>query len=56
MDVGACIARCTLLCLFDKLEFGGLWPLTMRYELHQSNSILWALDQLLVSALRTEFT
>jgi len=41
---------------FDKLEFGGLWPLTMRYELHQSNSILWALDQLLVSALRTEFT
>jgi hypothetical protein len=41
--------------LFDKLEFGGQWPLTMRYGLRRSNCILWAPRPVACFALRMEF-
>ena len=41
--------------LFEKLEFDGQWPLTMRYGLRRSNSILWAPRLVACFALRMEF-
>jgi len=41
---------------FDKLEFGGESPLTMRCGQRQSNSILWAPRPIVYFALRMEFT
>ncbi len=41
--------------LFDILEFGDQWPLTMRYELHWSSHTIGPLDRSLVSARRMEF-